>query len=55
MPDIGYIEENEVQDARDMLYDRTEDYITQFEKDLFLEKLTDMLKEKIEDFLLTKK
>ncbi len=54
VPDIGYVEENEVADARDMLCDRTKDYIDCFEKDAFLEKLTEMLKEKIEEFLLEK-
>ena len=51
VPDIGYVEENEVADARDILCDRTKDYIDRFEKDVFLEKLTEMIKEKIEDFL----
>lgn len=53
--DIRDIEDNKIADARDILYDKTEDYISQFEKDVFFEKLSDMLKEKIEDFLLEKK
>ena len=54
LSDIGDVEENEVADARDILCDRTEEYIVQFEKDVFLEKLTEMLKEKVEEFLLEK-
>ena len=54
LSDIGDVEENEVADARDILCDRIEEYIVQFEKDVFLEKLTEMLKEKVEEFLLEK-
>ena len=54
VPDIGYVEENEVADARDLLCDRTKDYIARFEKDVFLDKLTEMLKEKIGELLLEK-
>ena len=51
IPDIRYVEESEVADARDILCDRTKDYIARFEKNVFLEKLTDTIKEKLEDFL----
>lgn len=51
---IAAIEENGIREVLIMLEKSTKKYVEQFEKRAFAEKLSEMLKEKIEDFLFKK-
>lgn len=44
--DADAIEENEIADVRDRIYDSVQEYLAQFEQDVCLEKLAEMLAER---------